>query len=48
LGVVNVDSKMPGAHQRYREESAATGKTVMERQEEVLRRVSELCSYIMS
>ncbi len=48
LGVVNVDSKMPQAHRHYRERAVATGKTVMDRQEEVLRRVSELCSYIMS
>ncbi|MGF1472950.1 MAG: hypothetical protein ACFB50_14575 [Rubrobacteraceae bacterium] len=48
LGVVNVDSRMPGALRRYREQAAATNKTVMERQEEVLARVGRLCSYIMS
>jgi len=48
LGVVNVDSRMPGALGRYREQGAAPGKTIMDRQEDVLERVSELCSYIMS
>ena len=48
LGVVNVDSRLDGALGRYRTQAAAIDKTVMDRQEEVLGRVSELCSYIMS
>jgi hypothetical protein len=48
LGVVNVDSQMPGAHGRYREETTGPGRSFFEQQEEVLESVSELCSYIMS
>ena len=49
LGVVNVDSRMPGALARYRAREAAPGEeSALDRQEEVLRRVSRLCSYIMS
>lgn len=47
LGVVNVDSRMPGALARYRAREAAPGESALDRQEEVLRRVSRLCSYIM-
>jgi hypothetical protein len=49
LGVINIDSAMPGAWSRYREQAGLPGKTtVLDREEEVLRRISELCSYIMS
>ncbi len=48
LGVVNVDSRMPGALERYRAREVAPGGSALDHQEEVLRRVSRLCSYIMS
>jgi len=48
LGVVNVDSRMPAALRRYREQAASINETVMDRQEEVLARVGRLCSFIMS
>jgi hypothetical protein len=48
LGVVNVDSRMPGALKRYRAREVAPGESALDHQEEVLRRVSRLCSYIMS
>lgn len=48
LGVVNVDSQMPGALARYRQRSDDNDLSSLERQEEVLKSVSELCSYIMS
>ena len=49
LGVVNVDSRLDGALGRYRTRGAAgTSRSELERQEDVLGRVSRLCSYIMS
>ncbi|MBA2534554.1 MAG: hypothetical protein H0V21_06050 [Rubrobacter sp.] len=49
LGVVNVDSHMPGALGRYRTRGAAgADRSQLEHQEDVLERVSRLCSYIMS
>ena len=48
LGVVNVDSRMPGAHASYRTEAASPDRSFLERQEEVLDTISEQCSYIMS
>ena len=49
LGVVNVDSRLDGALERYRTRGAAgAGRSQLEYQEDVLERVSRLCSYIMS
>lgn len=48
LGVVNVDSRMPAAIRRYHEREISPGLVAIDHQEGVLRRVSRLCSYIMS
>lgn len=48
LGVVNVDSRMDGALARYRGEATDLDPSPLERQEEILGRISRLCSYIMS
>lgn len=47
LGVVNVDSRMAGAHTFYQEEHRG-GRPLIDDLEEELARISELCSFIMS
>ncbi len=47
IGVVNVDSKRNGALAYY-ETKKVNGRSLLEEQAEVLRKVSEQCSYIMS
>lgn len=47
LGVVNVDSRMAGAHAFYREKRRG-GRPLMDEVEEELAKISELCSFIMS
>ena len=48
LGVVNIDSKMEGAHEYYRSQAYAPDMSLIDRQRTALGRVSELYSYIMS
>lgn len=54
IGVVNIDSKREGAYDFYENtivygtDMETGGRSLLEMQTQVLRRISELCSYIMS
>ena len=48
LGIVTVDSRMPGARASYRMRPAGADRSQLKHQEDVLERVGRLCSYIMS
>lgn len=53
IGVVNIDSKMKGAYGFYDktiifEADQDEGRSLLEKQTETLREISEVCSYVMS